>query len=108
MLVDFEVTVRASLNVDPRTGATRDAIGKDVTRIVQHVLRARSVLRNVTVAKEYQSESSLIICILKAKNEAGRLGLFKTMHALTEVERSVGWEVAERREGDVLPSQRKT
>jgi hypothetical protein len=30
------------------------------------------------------------------KNELGRLGMFKTMHAMDEATRALGWELSER------------
>jgi hypothetical protein len=36
-----------------------------------------------------------ILRLVVAKDEAGRLGLWKTMHALDEVTRTVGYEVAD-------------
>lgn len=37
----------------------------------------------------------LIIRMVEVKNEAGRLGLYRTMHAMDEATRVVGWEVAD-------------
>lgn len=52
---------------------------------------------------EQAAPHRLIETLVKAKAEAGRLGLYRTMHALDEATQQIGWEVASLRD----PEQRR-
>ena len=39
----------------------------------------------------------LAITLVKLKDKAGRMGMYKTMHALDEATRAIGWEIAEKK-----------
>jgi len=42
----------------------------------------------------------LVLKVVQLKAEAGQLGFFKTMHALEEAVKAVGWELADKIEKD--------
>ena len=48
-----------------------------------------------TEAQQRQAERDFITDLVLLKARAGRLGLWKTMHALEEATQFVGWEVAD-------------
>ncbi|KKM15788.1 hypothetical protein LCGC14_1692500 [marine sediment metagenome] len=53
----------------------------------------------ITMEEFKQRTQVLILTLTNAKVEAGRLGLFETMHSIEEPVTKIGWEVAKVLEG---------
>jgi hypothetical protein len=53
--------------------------------------------------EEQRSMEILSEVLVQSKAEAGRLGLYRTMHALDSATQEIGWEIASRRD----PEQRR-